>query len=52
MQFDGDNMPRVRVSLTLPQECVDWIDEKIKSRKYATRSHAVEVLVWEAIKKE
>jgi len=52
MQFDGENMPRVRMSLTLPQECVDWIEKKIKSRTYANRSHAVEVLVLEAMKRE
>lgn len=51
MQFEGENMPRVRVSITLPQECVDWIDDKIESRTYANRSHALEVLVLEAIKR-
>ena len=51
MLFGSDDMSRVRVSITLPQECVDWIDDKIESRTYATRSHALEVLVLEAIKR-
>ncbi|GAH58634.1 unnamed protein product, partial [marine sediment metagenome] len=38
----GRGEPRERVSLTLPQECVDWIEKKIKSRKYANYSHAIE----------
>jgi len=51
MQFEGENVPRERVSITLPRECVKWIDEKIGSRIYANRSHAVEVLVLEAMKR-
>ena len=47
----GRGEPRERVSLTLPQECVDWIDDKIKSRTYATRSHALEVIVLEGMKR-
>lgn len=42
---------RERVSITLPKECVDWIDQKVKDRKYANRSHALEVIILEAMKK-
>lgn len=52
MQFEGGDMPRERVSITLPKECVEWIDNKIGSRTYATRSHAVEVLVLEAMRRD
>lgn len=45
-------MPRERVSITLPEEVVKWIDEKIKNRTYANRSHAAEVVFLEAMKKE
>jgi len=51
MQSDGGKMPRERVSLTLPQECLDWIDGKVKSRTYSNRSHAIEVIVLEAMKR-
>jgi len=50
MQFEVNNMPRERVSITLPTECVDWIDKKIESRIYANRSHAIEVLILESMK--
>jgi len=43
---------RVAISLTLPKECVAWLDEKVKSRVYANRSHAMEVIVLEAMKSE
>lgn len=51
MSFEGENVPRERVSITLPVECVKWVDEKIESRVYANRSHAIEVLVLEAMKR-
>jgi metal-responsive CopG/Arc/MetJ family transcriptional regulator len=55
---DGKNMEktiemvRERVSITLPKEVLEWIDKKIESRIYANRSHAIEVLILEAMKKE
>jgi len=45
-------MVRERVSITLPKEIVEWIDKKIQSRIYANRSHAIEVIILEAIKRE
>jgi len=38
---------RVKVTLTLPGELTEWIDEKVKQREFATRSHAVEVALIE-----
>ena len=43
---------RERVSITLPKECLEWIDKKIEARTYANRSHALEVLILEAVKSE
>lgn len=51
MKSEGVGMSRERVSITLPNECVEWIDNKIESRTYANRSHAIEVLVLEAMKR-
>jgi len=45
-------MVRKRVSITLPKECLDWIDKKIASRVYANRSHAIEVITLEAMKSD
>lgn len=44
-------MPRERVSITLPKECVEWIDEGVESRKYSNRSHAIEVIILAAMKR-
>jgi Arc/MetJ-type ribon-helix-helix transcriptional regulator len=45
-------MVRERVSITLPKECIVWLDRKVEARTYANRSHALEVLVLEAMKNE
>jgi metal-responsive CopG/Arc/MetJ family transcriptional regulator len=43
-------MVRKRVSVTLPQICIDFLDNKVAERVCASRSHAMEVLILEAIK--
>ena len=43
---------RMPISVTLPKECVEWLDKKVESRVYANRSHALEVLILETMKKE
>jgi len=45
-------MPRIPISVTLPKNCVDWIDRKVESRTYANRSHGIELLILEAMKQE
>jgi hypothetical protein len=45
-------MSRKPVSVTLPKACLDWIDRKVESRVYANRSHALEVIILEAMKGE
>lgn len=52
MESKVAEMVRERVSITLPKECINWLDRKIESRTYANRSHALEVLILEAMKNE
>jgi len=40
-----EGMPKKRVGLTLPEDLVKWLDEQVKKRTYADRSHAVEVAI-------
>lgn len=40
-----ENMPKQRVTISLPRELVEWLDKKIEKRVYANRSHAIEVLI-------
>jgi Arc/MetJ-type ribon-helix-helix transcriptional regulator len=39
--------PRVKITLTLPVDLAKWVDEKVREREYATRSHAFEVAILE-----
>lgn len=43
-------MARHPISITLPTECIEWIDKQVESRKYHNRSHAIEVLILEKMK--
>lgn len=52
MENEAENLVRERVSITLPKECISWLDRKIESRVYANRSHALEVLILEVMKQE
>ncbi|MEM2944624.1 MAG: ribbon-helix-helix domain-containing protein [Methanomassiliicoccales archaeon] len=36
---------REKISVTIPRELIDWIDEMVEKRVFANRSHAVEVCV-------
>jgi metal-responsive CopG/Arc/MetJ family transcriptional regulator len=45
MESKVEEMVRERVSITLPKECIAWIDKQVESRVYANRSHAIEVLI-------
>ena len=44
--------PRIPISVTLPKDTVEWLDKKVEDRIYANRSHAIEVLILQAIKEE
>lgn len=52
MESEVPVLVRERVSLTLPKECLEWLDKKIGSRIYANRSHAIEVIILEAMRNE
>ena len=45
-------MARHPISITLPEECIKWLDKKVRERIFHNRSHAIEVLILEAMKKE
>ncbi|MFQ6068302.1 MAG: ribbon-helix-helix domain-containing protein [Candidatus Bathyarchaeia archaeon] len=46
----GKTIARQPISIILPKECIEWIDKKVESRIYANRSHAIEVLILDAMK--
>ena len=36
--------------LMLPEKCLEWVDEKVRSKAFLSRSHAVESLLLQAMK--
>ena len=52
MNNEVEIVTRERLSITLPRECVQWIDQKVSERKFFSRSHCIEVLILEAMKRE
>jgi len=51
MKNEAETMARERISITLPKECVEWIDKQVEARKYFSRSHAIEVLILNEMQK-
>lgn len=41
-----------RLTITLDQELLEWIDRKIKAKIFANRSHALEYLIKRKIDEE
>jgi Arc/MetJ-type ribon-helix-helix transcriptional regulator len=35
----------MKVTATIDQELIDWIDKEVESRKYRNRSHAIEYAI-------
>ena len=52
MNSEVETVTRERLSITLPKGCVEWLDGQVEARKYFSRSHALEVLILEAMKNE
>jgi len=52
MKSEVVEMVRDRVSITLPSECVAWIDRQVEARIYHNRSHAIEVLILKEMQKK
>lgn len=40
-----------RIGIVIDQNLLDWIDKEIESKHFANRSHAIQVCVFEAMKR-
>jgi Arc/MetJ-type ribon-helix-helix transcriptional regulator len=45
-------MQKLKTSVTLSHEILAWIDNQIKKKRFASRSHAVEYALTRLIEKE
>jgi Arc/MetJ-type ribon-helix-helix transcriptional regulator len=42
---------REKISVTIPQDLILWLDEKVRDRMFSTVSHGVELCILEGQKK-
>ena len=45
-------MPKARRTITLDREILEWIEEQIKEKRFASLSHAIEYALSKLIKEE
>lgn len=43
---------KIRKSVSLSKEVLDWIDRQIKDRKFSNVSHCLEYAVWKLMKEK
>ena len=52
------NMPltnevvRVKKTVTLPKDVIEWLEEQIEERRFSNISHGIEYAVYQLMKKE
>ena len=46
------SMAKKQVTVNLDEEMLEWIEEKIKEKKFATRSHSLEYALMRLMKEE
>lgn len=52
MNYAGDKMGKIRLQVTIRDDIVKWIDKEVETRKFASRSHALEYAVLQLIENE
>jgi metal-responsive CopG/Arc/MetJ family transcriptional regulator len=45
-------MPKVRVTVSLSKDVVDWLDSQVAERVYKDRSHALEKIIFDLMKEK
>jgi len=45
-------MPKIRVYVTIREDLVKWIDQQVKTLRFASRSHAIEYALAKLIETE
>lgn len=43
---------RATLSVTLPREIILWVDDQVRTRRFSTRSHAIEVALMELMRED
>ena len=43
---------RVKKTITLPKDIIDWLEQEIKERRFSSISHGIEFAIYQLMKKE
>jgi len=46
MTSNNESMPKIRRSVTISKELMDWIQEQIKKKRFKDVSHAIEYALY------
>jgi Arc/MetJ-type ribon-helix-helix transcriptional regulator len=52
MPSEVEVMPRVKKTVTLPKDVVEWLEKQIEERRFSNLSHGIEYAVYQLMKKE
>lgn len=52
MPNNNEGMPRLKKTVTLPADVVEWLEKEVEERRFANLSHGLEFAVFELMKKE
>ena len=47
-----ENMPKLRITVSLSKDIVAWIDKQVEERTFKDRSHAIEKLIYDKMKEK
>lgn len=52
METKNNETMRVKKTVTLPKDVVDWLEKQIEERRFSNVSHGIEYAVYQLMKKE
>jgi Arc/MetJ-type ribon-helix-helix transcriptional regulator len=52
MHSQNEAMPRVKKTVTLPKDVIEWLEKQIEERRFSNLSHGIEYAVYQLMKKE
>jgi Arc/MetJ-type ribon-helix-helix transcriptional regulator len=52
MQPQNEAMPRVKKTVTLPKDVIEWLEKQIEERRFSNLSHGIEYAVYQLMRKE
>ena len=52
MNANNEIMPRLKKTVTLPKDVIEWLEKQIEERRFSNISHGIEYALYQLMKKE